>query len=176
MQVAARAGGGGGGALAVALGVARAEGVRGLFAGLGPLLLRDLPLNAVMFGTFKAVSRALAPPAGASAAAGGWRDFVAGGVAGTAAWAAVYPADVVKSRVQVAGAAVSGAEGGGGSTPSTRQGGSTLSTLRAIVREGGPRALYRGCSAALTRAFVANAALFWGVHAAADILGAQRRA
>jgi len=39
---------------------------------------------------------------------------------------------------------------------------SVLAALRTIVREEGVRALYRGWSAAVLRAFPANAALFWG--------------
>lgn len=162
MQVAHSSGRALGGALGVAVGIARTEGLRGLFAGLGPLLARDVPLNTIMFSTFRAVSRALTPPGEAAAPPGSWQDLLAGGIAGAAAWAAVYPLDVVKSRAQVAGA-------DGGTHSSSWQ------TLRTVLREGGPRGLYRGCSAALARAFVANGALFWGVELAGAMLGSERR-
>jgi solute carrier family 25 ornithine transporter 2/15 len=132
------------------------EGARGLFAGLGPLLLRDVPFNAVFFGGYRAYLRVLA--ALLPSAPDGVLSFLSGGFAGMTAWAIVFPFDVVKSRQQVAGVS------GKGITPST------WTTLAQIVAKGGIPTLYRGCSAAVMRGFPANAALFWGQQQSEKIL------
>jgi hypothetical protein len=45
-----------------------------------------------------------------------------------------------------------------------------MAVLRGVLAEGGRRALYRGWSAAVARAFPANAALFWGANTAEKAL------
>jgi len=145
MQAGAAAGGARGGAAAAAAAIARAGGARALFRGLGPLLARDVPLNGVMFAVQDAAARALAAlPEGPRAA-------LAGGLAGAVAWAAVFPLDTIKSRVQA-------------------RGGGARAALAAALAGGGARGLYRGLSAAVARAFVANAALFCGVELAGAAL------
>ena len=143
-QAAAAAGGGGGGALALW----RADGARGFFRGLAPLVARDVPLIGVMFCVERGVDAALAARgAGADA-----RALLGGGMGGAVAWAVVFPLDVAKSRLQAR------------ALP-----GGLLSTLREAARE---RALYAGVSAAVVRAFAANAALFYGVRKAEAVLRA----
>ena len=145
--------------------LAGSSGASGFYAGLAPLMLRDIPLNAVMFGSYSLYSRALAwaLPSTASASASaseepaGWRALLAGGLAGSTAWAAVFPADTLKSRMQASGSS----------------GGSVRSVLAQVLAEAGPRGLYKGCGAAVLRAFVANGALFWGVEASRQLLGAE---
>lgn len=96
-----------------------------------------------------------------------------GGLAGATAWSAVFPFDTIKSVVQT------GVLPGGGGGPSQLQqqvaAGRRVGpppafgeALRAVLRHGGGvrGGLYRGWSAAVLRAFPANAALFWGVHTA----------
>jgi len=141
------------GAWAVATSIVRHEGARALFSGLRPLLLRDVPFNAIFMGAYRNLTQAYRVTAGlgADAPVPTHVTMLAGGCSGAAAWAVVFPADVLKSRAQVAGAS-SGAPA------------SMLVALRAVLAEGGVRALYRGCSAALLRSFPANAALLWGVE------------
>ena len=99
-------------------------------------------------------------------------------------WTAVFPFDTIKSVVQTG--ALPGSGPTGGSSPLLRPGGvaplvvaerlpakpgrppSFSASLRAVLTHGGGvrRGLYRGWSAAVMRAFPANAALFWGVHTA----------
>ena len=91
--------------------------------------------------------------AAADGGAPAWLSLVAGGVAGAAAWAAIFPLDTLKSRAQAVG-------GGGGG------GGSLLRQARAL----GARALYAGAPAAIARGAVANAALFAGHNVARKAL------
>ena len=153
-----------GGLLECARGVWRAEGARGFFGGLAPLLARDVPFNTLFFGGYRLYSRALregerAPLPGVAGT------LVAGGLAGSTAWTVVYPFDVLKSRMQSVAGGGGGGGGGGGI-------GGALRMLRAILREGGLPLLYRGWSAAVLRAFPANGALFLGVSAVETLLPA----
>jgi hypothetical protein len=120
-----------------------AEGMRGFFRGLAPLLARDVPFNGIMFAVQDTVAEAMSSPLRSLGVSAGAREAFAGGVAGAAAWIIVYPLDVIKSRVQVGGAGA-------------------LAALSQAAKEG---KMYRGVSAAILRAFVANGALFWGVDA-----------
>jgi hypothetical protein len=126
--------------------IVRRDGVRGLFKGLPSLWARDIPFNFAFLGSYEAFCglfawatesdrRALNP----------LPTLAAGGLAGMAGWSVVFPMDVVKSRTQ---------------TGTTGQ--STLTVARTILQKEGPRAFYRGWSAAVARAFPANAALLLG--------------
>ena len=145
-------------ALACARTVWRNGGARGFFAGLAPLLARDIPFNTLFFGSFRLYSRALREPLPGVAGT-----LLAGGLAGSTAWTVVYPADVVKSRMQ----SDIGGVGGGGVRGAAR-------VLAGILRQGGLPLLYRGWSAAVLRAFPANAALFFGVTSVESLFGAIR--
>lgn len=92
------------GPLAVARHVLAAEGgVKGLFRGLTPTLLREIPGNAAMFGTYAAAKAGMASAAGLSSVDALPKSalLVAGGVAGAAFWLSCYPMDVVKSKIQI---------------------------------------------------------------------------
>ena len=134
--------------------VLREEGVTGLWRGLGALWARDIPFNCVFFGSYEAYCAGLCTLTGASGKddLGPAHIFLAGGLAGMTGWGAVIPADTIKSRLQ------SQPPQPGAPTPSVLQIG------RQIVREEGQRALWRGWTPAVLRAFPANAALFTGVE------------
>jgi hypothetical protein len=173
MQAAALGGGRGGlgaSGAALALGVLRAEGPRGLFRGWAPLVARDVPLQAVFFSSYQVhsawmqgVHDALLPPlpppppppphqpSAAPAPVPSWRAYLAGGAAGSTAWLVIFPLDVVKSRMQ-AGLGPAGL--------------GMRATALAVWQEGGLRAFYKGIAPAVLRAFPANAALLWGVELA----------
>lgn len=83
--------------------------------------------------------RARLPSGPASDAAA---EIGAGGLAGALAWALVYPLDLLKCRMQA-----------------------RRLPLRAVLlqaRAEGPLALFRGLRATLYRAFIVNAAIFYG--------------
>ena len=172
-------GSGANGVIACAVAIWRAEGARGFFAGLAPLLARDVPFNTLFFGSYRFFSSLLflpavpdRPPLLGSGVAGdasvphapdqGLRPSLAGGLAGMSAWTVVFPFDTLKSRLQAQPPSA-----GGGARGAAAAGQLLLAILR---EEGGLRALYRGWSAAVLRAFPANAALFWGVTTTSTLL------
>jgi hypothetical protein len=149
----------------------REEGLRGFSRGLPALWARDIPFYMVFFGVYEAalsraertlgVAAAPAPSAGDSSPA---LAFVCGGLAGSTAWAAVFPCDVVKSRQQIAVRRQLQPGSGVMATPPqiTRLG--FMATARAVLAESGPAGLYRGVGPACLRGFPANGALFVGVQ------------
>jgi hypothetical protein len=78
--------------------------------------------------------------------------LLAGGAAGVASWASIYPLDVVKSRVQAAPGRYAG----------------WVDCARQSVRSEGWSVLTRGLSACLLRAALVNAAIFGGCVRAAS--------
>ncbi len=130
----------------------RSEGIAGLFKGLGSVLVRDLPFNFVFLGSYEAAIVGLIKMRGDGATKETLTPLeilTAGGLAGTVGWAVVFPVDVVKSRLQ---------------TMTTK--GSMAAVARGILVNEGASAFYKGCSAALLRAFPANAGLFFGYEMA----------
>lgn len=96
---------------------------RTLFKGVGVTTLLECPANSIYFGVYHTLS-GMAP------------SWLAGGVAGVAAWSSVYPLDVVKTRIQ-SGAA---------------------RDYKHAIKMGG---FGRGLWMCLTRAFVTNALGFY---------------
>ena len=128
------------------------EGSGGLFRGLLPLLARDVPFNGIMFSVQDSIAVGLTKPLAAlGVRSEGIRQALSGGCAGAVAWTLVYPLDVIKSRVQVLQSS---------SSSSSSSSSNVLAAFNTVRKEG---ALFRGLSAAIMRAFVANGALFWGV-------------
>lgn len=76
----------------------------------------------------------------------GCSSFVAGGMAGTMEWAAVMPIDTIKTRYTVA-----------------EKGTTVRAVVTTILRESGPRGLYKGFIPTMLRAFPANGAAFVGI-------------
>eukprot|EP01062_Namystynia_karyoxenos_P069985 TRINITY_DN65377_c0_g1_i1.p1 TRINITY_DN65377_c0_g1~~TRINITY_DN65377_c0_g1_i1.p1 ORF type:complete len:402 (+),score=95.44 TRINITY_DN65377_c0_g1_i1:80-1207(+) len=115
----------------------------GLFNGLGVTTLRSTAGNAVYFGTVETV-RARLEAAGAGPLTA--RVF-AGGCAGAAFWALLYPVDCVKTRMQT-------------SPPSAPAAQSAAAACVELVSEGGWRRFTRGMGIAALRGFPASAAGF----------------
>jgi len=120
--------------------------VGGMFEGLAPTLLREMPGYFVFFGTYEGVKEAL-PPSTAST-------FLAGGLAGVSLWTATFPFDVIKSRQQVGVAR-----------------GRWWAVGGAIIREEGIGALYCGLRPTLVRTFPATGVLLLTVEYVKAALG-----
>jgi solute carrier family 25 protein 38 len=129
--------------------VARADGAAALLRGAGPVLLRDAPFSGLYLAAYEALRRGAAerrpavPPR--------VRDFGAALLAGAAASVLTQPADVLKTRQQMA-----------------RAPGAPPATLRAVLAHaGGLRAgllaLYTGTAARVAKRALSTA-LTWTLY------------
>jgi len=123
--------------------ILRQDGVPGLFRGLTATFTREMPGYFFFFMAYEATRHVLTPAGKTKDEIGALRTVVAGGVAGVTLWTIIFPADVVKSRLQVSGA----------STP-------MLTVMRDILRKEGLARLYSGLGPTLLRTFPATGALF----------------
>ena len=108
--------------------IARTEGIwRGVYAGTGATLLRDMPFTALQFAFFEQLKALLGPSA--------WTPdglLLCGLAAGAGAGAATTPLDVVKTRLQT--------QPTGADRPYT----GVWQCLRTIATQEGPQALFKG--------------------------------
>ncbi|KAF8689194.1 hypothetical protein HU200_041980 [Digitaria exilis] len=147
-----------GGPIDVAKHVLRSEGgTRGLFKGLFPTLAREVPGNAIMFGTYEATKQLIAGGHDTSLLGRGSL-IMAGGLAGASFWGLVYPTDVVKSVLQV------------DDHKSPKYKGS-MDAVRKILAADGVKGLYKGFGPAKARSVPANAACFLAYEVTRSALG-----
>lgn len=158
------------------------HGIRGLYRGLTATMIRDTGFGAY-FGSYEACCRFFTPVANDSSPASKpgptwWGLLLAGGVAGIIGWAATFPMDVVKTRVQSTDwtpGTLSNAELAhliqpapalqpkSVALPVTQHENpyrTTLSTIINSYREEGASVFFRGLSATLIRAVPVNIAMF----------------
>ena len=172
--------------LATMISAVRETGIRGLFRGLSATVCRDVPFAFFFFGGYEACTYLLlhtksrvvcasspaavdsttstitttAAAVAATSKLNAFGIYLAGGSAGAVAWGIAFPVDCVKSYMQTY------------QHPTCAH---RAVTFRQAVRyihqeKGGVRGFYRGWSAAVLRAFPANAGLFLGYEIALDIL------
>ncbi|GIZ01145.1 mitochondrial ornithine transporter 1 [Caerostris extrusa] len=72
-----------------------------------------------------------------------FRTIIAGGIGGVSFWVAIFPADVIKSRLQI-----------------SKTNDSTIEVTKQLIRKDGFRALYKGLGPTVLRTFPASGALF----------------
>ena len=135
--------------------VLHSQGLAGLYRGIGALMLRDVPFNSLFYGTYESICTAMMQFRGLPRKdeLGTASIFMAGGLAGCIGWSVIMPFDVAKTRLQ------SGAASG-----------PLAPLMMSIVRQEGLRALFTGWTAAVCRAFPANAGLFAGVELTSRLL------
>ena len=127
-------------ALAYGAYVARERGVLALFRGLGATLLRNCFGAVVWFLPYEYLRIQFGgSPTGV---------FFAGGIASWVYWFAIYPIDLVKTRIQ----------GETSNTSAQRWGRGVFSGMRYVIRTSGVRGLFVGLWPCMLRAFPANAA------------------
>eukprot|EP00929_Paragymnodinium_shiwhaense_P056755 TRINITY_DN28412_c0_g1_i1.p1 TRINITY_DN28412_c0_g1~~TRINITY_DN28412_c0_g1_i1.p1 ORF type:complete len:334 (-),score=41.21 TRINITY_DN28412_c0_g1_i1:251-1252(-) len=131
--------------------VYRSGGLRGFWSGLTSLWMRDIPFNAIFFGSYESICTQIMKYYGhkTKEEIGIWQVLLAGGLAGACGWSAVIPFDVAKTRLQSGGAR-----------------GSCFKVMHTIATQEGYQTLFSGWSAAVARAFPANGCLFGGVEMA----------
>ncbi|XP_064103034.1 mitochondrial ornithine transporter 1-like [Macrobrachium nipponense] len=133
--------------------ILKSDGVPGMFRGLTSTFAREMPGYFFFFGGYEASRELMRPPGKTRDEIGPWRTMLAGGFAGVTLWVAIFPADVVKSRIQVAG--------------STEP---MMKVFKNIVRQEGVLALYNGLGPTIVRTFPATAALFLAYEATKKFL------
>lgn len=119
-----------------ALSVIRDLGFFGLYKGAKACFLRDVPFSAIYFPCYAHIKAAFADEDGR---VGPGSLLLAGSLAGMPAASLVTPADVIKTRLQVAARA--------GQTSYT----GVIDCFRKILREEGPRAFWKGAGARVCR-------------------------
>ncbi|XP_064637713.1 mitochondrial ornithine transporter 1-like [Lineus longissimus] len=124
--------------------ICKTEGVRGMFRGLGPTLGREMPGYFVFFGGYEISRNYFTPPGKTPDDIGPLKTVLCGGIGGVSLWVAIFPTDVVKSRIQI----------------SEGKSATFAGTFMQVVREDGVLALYRGLGPTVVRTFIASGALF----------------
>jgi len=129
-------------------------GLRGIYVGFMPTLIRELFGNYFYFAGYEGLKRHLAPSNGAQPSP--LSLMFAGGMGGVMFWLPVYPVDLVKSRIQ---------------TDLTGQYTGMLDCFRKVIAREGVGALYKGFGPCMARAFPANAATFATYELMINLLG-----
>ncbi|XP_012247705.1 congested-like trachea protein isoform X1 [Bombus impatiens] len=128
-------------------------GIRNIFKGTCATLLRDVPASGMYFMTYECLKKWMSSEDGKT---GILQTIVAGGFAGIANWIVGMPPDVLKSRLQ--------------SAPDGTYKNGIRDVFVVLMKEEGPKALYKGCVPVMLRAFPANAACFLGFEVAIKFL------
>lgn len=136
--------------------VYKESGIRGVYKGTSATLLRDVPCSGAYFAAYEFLQHSLTPEGKSRSDLSIGRTLFAGGMAGIANWVVAIVPDTLKSRLQTA--------------PEGMYPNGVRDVFRQIMREEGPRALFKGLSPVLIRAFPANAACFMGVELAMKFL------
>ena len=129
----------------------RAEGIRGLYRGMGVTVIREVPAYGIYFTTYEYFCRLFTPEHARFCPAYGL--LAAGGIAGFLSWLPpIYSLDVLKTRIQQDGRFVNGRL--------QYKYTSYMHCIRQSLTYGGYRVFLRGLQPTLARAFVTNAAIF----------------
>lgn len=123
--------------------ILRTEGIPGMFRGLTSTFAREMPGYFFFFGGYEASRELMAKPGQSKDDIGPLKTMIAGAIGGVALWTAIFPADVIKSRIQVQSLRLS----------MTRVGVD-------IFRNEGILALYNGLQPTIFRTIPATAVLF----------------
>ena len=81
--------------------ILKSEGVSGLFRGLTATFTREMPGYFFFFFAYEYTRELLRDPGQSKDDIGVVKTVISGGMAGVTLWTLIFPADVVKSRLQV---------------------------------------------------------------------------
>ncbi|XP_059481962.1 mitochondrial ornithine transporter 1 [Neocloeon triangulifer] len=123
--------------------ILKQEGVNGMFRGLTSTIAREMPGYFFFFGGYEFSRELFAGEGQTKDQIGALRTMASGAIGGILFWCSVFPADVVKSRIQVTGS----------KEP-------FFSLLMKIFKNEGFLALYNGLQPTVIRTIPASAALF----------------
>lgn len=79
------------------------RGIRSFFVGMTPTLTREVPGYFAFFGAYEFTRYLFTPEGQSKDNIGLAKTAISGAVGGSALWTLVFPADVIKSRMQVTG-------------------------------------------------------------------------
>lgn len=145
--------------------IAREEGARGFFQGLGAGVGQVVPYMGLFFAAYET----LRPPLAHLSLPLGSGDATAGVIAGVFAKTGVFPLDVIRKRLQVQGPMRG--RFAGGLVP--HYGKTVWSTGEAIWLKEGWRGLYRGLGVGLIKSAPASAITMWTYERALKMLKAN---
>jgi len=122
-------------------------GIRGIYRGLFATFVRDIPGFALYFGSYEGLKRTFSPT-GKSKDIPISHLLLSGGLAGSLCWTVIYPADIIKTRLQT--------------DDSTR---SFTEVAKKIYNTGGRgipgfKSFYKGLTPTVIRSFPVNATIF----------------
>lgn len=117
------------------------EGIRGLYQGLVPTLMRDVPEIAIQFALYEKLRKVVESRRGL-AKLHTWEHLVVGGFSGACAATATMPLDFAKTTIQC------------GSSQPVRQ------VLKAAVQQHGPAGLFRGMTPRVCQTAIMSAMFF----------------
>lgn len=123
------------------------SGIRGFYHGLVSTFAREMPGYFFFFGTYEFTRSLLTPKNKTKDDIGLLKTALCGGLGGASLWIAIFPADVVKSRIQI-------------DSSSALAKGSFLGALKTILKNEGIGKLYSGLGPTVIRSFFATGALF----------------
>ncbi|KAI4155331.1 MAG: hypothetical protein L6R39_001253 [Caloplaca ligustica] len=141
--------------------IARTEGVKGFFQGLGPAVGQVVPYMGLFFSAYEL----LRPPLADLELPFGSGDASAGIISGILAKTGVFPLDLIRKRLQVQGPTRS--RYAGGSIPVYR---GVWATGRCVISNEGWRGLYRGLGISLVKSAPASAVTMWTYEHALKLL------
>ncbi|KAJ2950699.1 hypothetical protein O0L34_g8959 [Tuta absoluta] len=121
----------------------RDSGIRGLFKGLTPTMMREMPGYFFFFGGYEGTRALLTKPGQSKDDIGLIRTMISGAVGGLVLWTVIFPTDVIKSRMQIS---------------NEKQ--QFIDVTMQLVRKEGIAALYNGLKPTLVRTIPATASLF----------------
>ena len=142
--------------------IAREEGVRGFFQGVGAGVGQIVPYMGLFFSVYET----LRPPLAHLSLPFGSNDAAAGVIASVFAKTGVFPLDLIRKRLQVQGPRRGSFAGG--SIPLYGKG--VWVTGRAIILHEGWTGLYRGLGVGLVKAAPASAITMWTYERALKVM------
>ena len=107
------------------------------------------------FSSYEVIMRMLVPDGRSQSEFSIMRTILAGGMAGIFQWSIALPVDVLKTQLQ------SAPEG---------QFKNTRDVFKRLMKEQGPKGLFKGAGPVMTRAFPANACCFLGFEAVMSVM------
>jgi len=136
------------------------HGIRGMYQGLSATFIRDIPANAVYFGSYEIARRSFLQPGQKVSDLPAYKTLIAGGIGGVMYWLLTYPTDVIKSSMQT-----------DSTIRSERKYSGWLDCASKIYKADGARGFFKGFTPCLIRSFPANAVCFLAYEEAKKLIG-----